>query len=161
MREDDFREVNALAFAAKFQQRQQSFVEDGAPLDVVITIPNAELLAEAGLTSLPSDWGAVNVGSLLADDRSIAVGVMYPGGHNPFGIPRRRGGRRLVILSLLRLVSRLERSCCEAVRRFLVSVVVRRALLHTQKANAILPPNITPGRSAKNILWDTQTGSSS
>lgn len=44
-------------------------------------------LVQAGLTNLPSNWSVVEIGELLSPDRGISVGVMYPGKHDPFGIP--------------------------------------------------------------------------
>jgi type I restriction enzyme S subunit len=48
---------------------------------------NGTLLQEAGLINLPSDWNIVEIQDLLALDRGISVGVMYPGEHDPHGIP--------------------------------------------------------------------------
>jgi len=49
-------------------------------------------LAQAGLTDLPLGWEIIEVSDLLLKDRGIAVGVMYPGDHDPFGIPLIRVG---------------------------------------------------------------------
>lgn len=51
-----------------------------------------QLWEGAGGRELPSGWRLVNVGDLLADDRGISVGVMYPGQHVPDGIPLIRVG---------------------------------------------------------------------
>ncbi|MEX0641902.1 MAG: restriction endonuclease subunit S [Pirellulales bacterium] len=47
----------------------------------------AATLAQAGVAELPSDWSVTTVGDLLSGDRGISVGVMYPGSHDPAGIP--------------------------------------------------------------------------
>jgi restriction endonuclease S subunit len=44
-------------------------------------------LEMAGYTYLPQGWSVTTVGELLAEDRGISVGVMYPGDHEPVGIP--------------------------------------------------------------------------
>lgn len=49
-------------------------------------------LADAGVLELPGDWDVVEVGSLLSEDRGISVGVMYPGDHDPTGIPLIKAG---------------------------------------------------------------------
>jgi type I restriction enzyme S subunit len=49
-------------------------------------------LADAGLDELPNDWDVASLGDLLADDRGIAVGVMYPGEHDPAGVPLIKAG---------------------------------------------------------------------
>ena len=50
--------------------------------------PNATaLLAEAGFQTFPDSWSVTTLGTLLADDRGISVGVMYPGDHDPAGVP--------------------------------------------------------------------------
>ena len=46
-----------------------------------------KLLAQAGFLSLPKDWSIVQIAEILSEDRGISVGVMYPGEHDPFGIP--------------------------------------------------------------------------
>ncbi|MCB9585426.1 MAG: restriction endonuclease subunit S [Polyangiaceae bacterium] len=51
-----------------------------------------ELLATAGFTKLPSDWSAIALGDLFSDDRGISVGVMYPGEHDPTGVPLIKAG---------------------------------------------------------------------
>ena len=50
------------------------------------------ILEAIGITDLPEDWDIVRVESLLCDDRGIAVGVMYPGEHDPAGIPLIKAG---------------------------------------------------------------------
>lgn len=50
-------------------------------------VPKEVHLAQAGLSELPSHWSVVEVGELLSEDRGISVGVMYPGKHDPFGVP--------------------------------------------------------------------------
>ncbi|MBW4625981.1 MAG: restriction endonuclease subunit S [Brasilonema octagenarum HA4186-MV1] len=52
-----------------------------------LLLPKELHLAQAGLTDLPNDWSVVEVGELLSPDRGISVGVMYPGKHDPLGIP--------------------------------------------------------------------------
>lgn len=44
-------------------------------------------LADAGLPDLPDDWDVVEIQDLLCSDRGISVGVMYPGDHDPEGVP--------------------------------------------------------------------------
>src|SRR5271157_5423506 len=44
-------------------------------------------LFQAGMGDLPVEWDVVEVDDLLSDDRGISVGVMYPGDHDPVGIP--------------------------------------------------------------------------
>ncbi|HEV3038510.1 MAG TPA: restriction endonuclease subunit S [Candidatus Angelobacter sp.] len=51
-----------------------------------------DLLGAFGLNALPPLWTTVTIGDLLADDRGISVGVMYPGVHDPGGIPLVRAG---------------------------------------------------------------------
>ena len=51
-----------------------------------------QILKEVGVSDLPEDWDIVRVESLLCDDRGIAVGVMYPGDHDPAGIPLIKAG---------------------------------------------------------------------
>ncbi len=51
-----------------------------------------ELLAEAGLDCIPNEWEIVTVAQLLSADKGISVGVMYPGDHDPLGIPLIRSG---------------------------------------------------------------------
>jgi type I restriction enzyme S subunit len=51
-----------------------------------------QILDEIGVIDLPPDWDTVRVESLLSDDRGIAVGVMYPGDHDPAGIPLIKAG---------------------------------------------------------------------
>ena len=47
-------------------------------------------LADAGVEELPDDWDVVTLGDLFTEDRGIAVGVMYPGEHDPDGVPQAR-----------------------------------------------------------------------
>ena len=49
-------------------------------------------LADAGVYELPDDWDVVTLGDLFAEDRGIAVGVMYPGDHAPDGVPLIKAG---------------------------------------------------------------------
>lgn len=49
-------------------------------------------LIEAGLDAIPPEWGVIDVASLLAEDRGISVGVMYPGEHYPQGVPLIKAG---------------------------------------------------------------------
>jgi type I restriction enzyme S subunit len=51
-----------------------------------------ELLASAGFGSLPEHWDVVEIADLLSPDRGISVGVMYPGNHDPDGIPIIKAG---------------------------------------------------------------------
>jgi type I restriction enzyme S subunit len=44
-------------------------------------------LADVGLPELPDAWEVVEIESLLSEDRGISVGVMYPGDHDPDGVP--------------------------------------------------------------------------
>ena len=57
-----------------------------------MTSKSFDLLLEAGLSDLPHDWDAVTIGQILSKDKGIAVGVMYPGDHDPSGIPLIRAG---------------------------------------------------------------------
>ncbi len=50
-------------------------------------LPKEVHLTQAGLGNLPVGWNVVEIGELLCDDRGISVGVMYPGEHDPIGIP--------------------------------------------------------------------------
>lgn len=49
-------------------------------------------LRDAGFDSLPTSWDVVQVEDLLSEDRGISVGVMYPGKHDPNGIPLIKAG---------------------------------------------------------------------
>ena len=49
-------------------------------------------LADAGVEELPVDWDVVTLGDLFTEDRGIAVGVMYPGDHDPDGVPLIKAG---------------------------------------------------------------------
>ena len=49
-------------------------------------------LADAGVEELPADWDVVTLGDLFTEDRGIAVGVMYPGDHDPDGVPLIKAG---------------------------------------------------------------------
>ena len=51
-----------------------------------------EHLAQAGLEKLPANWNVVSLGDILCDDRGISVGVMYPGDHDPEGVPLIKAG---------------------------------------------------------------------
>ena len=51
-----------------------------------------QILAESGFPDLPEDWDVVRLESLLCNERGIAVGVMYPGDHDPIGIPLVKAG---------------------------------------------------------------------
>ena len=53
---------------------------------------NKGTLEDFGLTFLPIEWGAPVIGDLLAEDRGISVGVMYPGDHCNYGIPLVKAG---------------------------------------------------------------------
>jgi len=44
-------------------------------------------LWESAGGKVPGDWAVVPLESLLRDNKSIAVGVMYPGEHTPGGVP--------------------------------------------------------------------------
>lgn len=50
-------------------------------------VPKEAHLADAGFHTLPNHWSVVEVGELITDDRGISVGVMYPGNHDPLGVP--------------------------------------------------------------------------
>ena len=49
-------------------------------------------LVDAGVEELPDDWDVVTLGDLFTGDRGIAVGVMYPGDHDPEGVPLIKAG---------------------------------------------------------------------
>ena len=49
-------------------------------------------LVDAGVEELPYDWDVVTLGDLFTGDRGIAVGVMYPGDHDPEGVPLIKAG---------------------------------------------------------------------
>jgi len=49
-------------------------------------------LADAGVEDLPAGWDVVTLGDQLAPERGIAVGVMYPGDHDPDGVPLIKAG---------------------------------------------------------------------
>ena len=49
-------------------------------------------LADAGVDKLPDDWGVVELGDILSEDRGVSVGVMYPGDHVPDGVPLIKAG---------------------------------------------------------------------
>jgi len=49
-------------------------------------------LADAGVDELPEDWDVVTLGDLFTEERGIAVGVMYPGDHDPNGVPLIKAG---------------------------------------------------------------------
>lgn len=46
-----------------------------------------KIFAEAGFPDIPESWAIIQVDEILSQDRGISVGVMYPGKHDPFGIP--------------------------------------------------------------------------
>ena len=50
-------------------------------------VPKEIHLANAGFNQLPAHWSVVEVDELLSEDRGISVGVMYPGNHDPIGVP--------------------------------------------------------------------------
>ena len=49
-------------------------------------------LADAGVYGLPEDWDVITLGDIFTRDRGIAVGVMYPGDHDPDGVPLIKAG---------------------------------------------------------------------
>jgi type I restriction enzyme S subunit len=51
-----------------------------------------QILDEIGLGDLPSGWDIIRIEELLSQDRGISVGVMYPGDHDPAGIPLIKAG---------------------------------------------------------------------
>lgn len=51
-----------------------------------------QILAEIGLGSIPATWSIVRIADLLSEDRGISVGVMYPGTHDPLGVPLIKAG---------------------------------------------------------------------
>jgi type I restriction enzyme S subunit len=55
--------------------------------DSISEIPNKEILKSFGFTDFPENWDIQELGDLLSSDRGISVGVMYPGDHDPLGIP--------------------------------------------------------------------------
>jgi len=55
-------------------------------------VPKEICLAQAGFRDLPKGWDIVQVEELLSDDRGISVGVVYPGNHDPLGIPLIKAG---------------------------------------------------------------------
>ena len=44
------------------------------------------------MQTLPANWGVATLGDLLTADGGIAVGVMYPGDHDPNGVPLIKAG---------------------------------------------------------------------
>ena len=60
--------------------------------DPLTQVTSEYYLSQAGVTALPSGWSAVSLESLLSEDRGISVGVMYPGKHDPAGIPLIKAG---------------------------------------------------------------------
>jgi type I restriction enzyme, S subunit len=53
----------------------------------------AELhLASAGMEELPYEWQVIEINDLLTKQRGVSVGVMYPGDHDPTGIPLIKAG---------------------------------------------------------------------
>ena len=53
---------------------------------------SAQILSEIGLFNLPDNWDVTRIEDLISDDRGISVGVMYPGDHDPNGIPLIKAG---------------------------------------------------------------------
>lgn len=53
---------------------------------------NLELLRTFGLYFFPDGWSIAEIGDLLAQDKGISVGVMYPGDNTPDGIPLIKAG---------------------------------------------------------------------
>jgi hypothetical protein len=51
-----------------------------------------DLLTEAGFDGLPRTWDVVSIDDLLSEERGISVGVMYPGEHDPTGVPLIKAG---------------------------------------------------------------------
>jgi type I restriction enzyme S subunit len=49
-------------------------------------------LADAGVLDLPDGWEVTEVGDILAEERGISVGVMYPGDHCSDGVPLIKAG---------------------------------------------------------------------
>lgn len=52
----------------------------------------AARLASAGVKDLPDDWCVRELGGLLAEERGLSVGVMYPGENDPAGTPLVKAG---------------------------------------------------------------------
>lgn len=53
---------------------------------------SVQILSEIGLIDIPDDWTIVRIEDLLHNERGISVGVMYPGEHDPDGIPLIKAG---------------------------------------------------------------------
>lgn len=53
---------------------------------------STQILSEIGFVDLPDNWGVVRIEDLLCNERGISVGVMYPGEHDPAGIPLIKAG---------------------------------------------------------------------
>ena len=51
-----------------------------------------QILDEIGLGDIPSSWNIIRIEELLSEDRGISVGVMYPGDHDPIGVPLIKAG---------------------------------------------------------------------
>lgn len=51
-----------------------------------------QILREIGFSTQSEDWDIIRLESLLSEDRGIAVGVMYPGDHDPDGVPLLKAG---------------------------------------------------------------------
>ena len=51
-----------------------------------------QILQSIGFTHLPDEWEIVRLEDLLSLDRGISVGVMYPGDHDPAGVPLIKAG---------------------------------------------------------------------
>lgn len=52
----------------------------------------AQILSEIGFNDFPDDWAIVRIEDLLCDNYGISVGVMYPGEHDPDGVPLIKAG---------------------------------------------------------------------
>jgi len=50
-------------------------------------VSNETILREFGFSDFPKNWTIIEINDLLSSDRGISVGVMYPGDHDPSGIP--------------------------------------------------------------------------
>lgn len=53
---------------------------------------STQILSEIGFVDLADDWAIVRIEELLCNERGISVGVMYPGEHDPLGIPLIKAG---------------------------------------------------------------------
>ncbi len=50
-------------------------------------VSNETILRDFGFFDIPENWEIIEINDLLSPDRGISVGVMYPGDHDPTGIP--------------------------------------------------------------------------